>query len=124
MGVAGPFLDHAPFPIREEDATFLLEPDEVLSLRLRDKRTVDISNLDQLHSTAASLATAITQGRFLLIYRRGKDLVRESLTIPLVAMAQDDFANRLALVTKDFTEAPAVQPKQVMDNESGFPIPR
>ncbi len=103
---------------------FVLEPDQVLSLRFRARRNVDYSDTEELHVIADSLASPITQGRLLIIYCRGQQVVRESVVIPLVTEAQNDFAKRLAIVTKDFTEVPAVQPKQVMDNESGFPIPR
>jgi hypothetical protein len=44
--------------------------------------------------------------------------------VPLVTDAQDYFVKRLAIVTKDFIEVPAVQRQQVVDNESGFPIAR
>ncbi len=103
---------------------FVLEPDEVLSLRLRATRSVEYGDPTEVRMIADQLATPITQGRLLLIYRRGQQLIRENVVVPLVTDAQDYFVKRLAIVTKDFTEVPAVQRQQVVDNESGFPIAR
>ena len=103
---------------------FVLEPDEVLSLRLRATRSVEYGHPAEVRVIARQLATPITQGRLLLIYRRGQQLVRETVVVPLVTDAQDYFVNRLAIVTKEFTEVPALQRQQVVDNESGFPIAR
>ncbi len=108
---------------------FVLDPDEVLSLRLRARHGIDWSpswDLAALKDVAESLARPVTQGRMLLIYRRGPSLVRETVVLPLVSEAHEDFAQRLAKVTANFTTMPSVQARAIdpYGTDSGFPIPR
>ncbi len=108
---------------------FVLEPDEVLSLRLRMLSGIDWSpswDLARLKEASESLSTPVCHGRILLIYRRGPSLVRETVVLPLRVDAQSDFAQRLATITTNFTVRPAIEQRNIdrIGTDSGFPIAR
>jgi hypothetical protein len=107
---------------------FPLEADAVLTLRLRWRGGVDWSSmwdLANLRDAAESLDRPITQARLLVIYRSGRNLRRETVIVPLVVQAQNDWRERLATVTLDFTAMPDVQPRTIDPYEiSGISIAR
>jgi hypothetical protein len=107
---------------------FPLEADAVLTLRLRWRGGVDWSpvwDLANLRDAAESLARPITQARLLVIYRSGRTLRRQSVIVPLVVQAQNDWRERLATVTHDFTMLPDVRRWTIDPYEgSGIPIAR
>jgi hypothetical protein len=124
-------LTRGVFEIHSETSIppFLVEPDAVMTLRLRWRGGIDWSpawDVGKLREAAESLSLPITGARLLLIYRAGAKVFRKTVEVAMAVQAQDDYRERLGLVTKSFTQRPAVTPRAIdpYDIGSGVPIAR
>ncbi|MDQ6947322.1 MAG: hypothetical protein M3256_13895 [Actinomycetota bacterium] len=124
-------LTRGVFEIHSETSIppFLVEPDAVMTLRLRWRGGIDWSaawDIDKLRQAAESLSLPITGARLLLIYRAGPKVFRKTIKVELSVQAQDDYRQRLGLVTNSFSERPQAAPRSIdpYDVGSGVPIAR
>ena len=101
-------------PLMESEMTFLplvLEPDEVVTLRFRSRRGIDWSDrwtLDALREVAVSLGRRITQAELQAVFRRGSEVVEQTIMVAVRAEQQAEYVHDLECLTEGFTQRPAM----------------
>lgn len=98
---------------------FVLEPDDVVSLRFRIRRGIDwgpewgLLDLKRVHD---GLLTEIGGARGVMVWRRGSEVMRTRFWVPIVVEQQQLYRDRLKALTENFTERPDIR-RQVMSVE-------
>jgi len=106
------YLEFIPGP-------YVLEPDEVITMRLRARPFVDWSEtwtIERLREMALTLRQPIGGVEVRLRYRQGQRLVDQIFRITgLTVLQQPLYAERLRTLTGDFTDRPQVQERAITD---------
>jgi len=106
------YLDFIPGP-------HILEPDEVITMRLRFRPGIDWSqrwNLKALREMCNALQRPIMAIRVTAIYRRGRSVMHDSFKVDgLQVLQQDKYAARVSEITNDFRARPTVEERAITD---------
>jgi hypothetical protein len=93
-------------------APYVLEPDDVITMRLRARPCVDWSKqwtLDRIRQLATALQQPIAAVRVTAIYRRGRDVVQQGFVVKgLTVLQQELYVSQLETLTDDFQALPPV----------------
>jgi hypothetical protein len=89
---------------------YLLEPDDVITLRFRARQGLDWSDrwgLQELRKFADAISRPIEGAKLTASFRRGAVLVRRSFTVSVRVLQQQEFHELLRSSTAEFTERPS-----------------
>jgi len=90
---------------------YVLEQDDVITLRFRCRRGIDWSQrwgVEELSSYADAIARPITTAAVTAVFRRGASVQQRPFTVPVRVLQQQEFHDLLCLLTADFTIRPTV----------------
>lgn len=90
----------------------LIDPEEVVILRFRSRRGIDWSEawrIAQLREFAEALESPIVSARLRVAYRRGREVVRESIVTSCQVEQQDLYRTRLVELTRNLTRRPSIE---------------
>jgi hypothetical protein len=106
------YLEYIPGP-------YLLEPDDVMTMRLRARPHIDWSakwTLAKLKKLADALSEPIAGVGVTAIYRRGDRLIRQPFIIKDVTVLQQElYVGRLRELTNEFTTRPNPTERVITD---------
>lgn len=91
---------------------FVLDPDDVISLRFSCRRGVDWSDRWDLQAIKAifdSLDRPIASARLRMVYRRGSRVVEERVKVPISVEQQELYRGLLARITQEFLVRPVIK---------------
>jgi hypothetical protein len=98
---------------------YVLEPDDVITMRLRTRPGIDWSDrwtLEKIRELWAALQQPIGGMSVTAIYRRGSRVERQPFIIKdLTVLQQELYVSQLQALTKDFQERPTVQEQAITD---------
>lgn len=95
---------------------YVLEPDDVITLRFRIRRGIDWSprwTLAELQRFSEALDSPIVRAYGRLVWRRGDKLRTDDFQLPIVATQQAEFREALASSTKGFTSRPDIPLREI-----------
>lgn len=105
------------FRTEERPPPFVLDPDDVITLRFRSRRGVDWGNPkwtpSSLEQFADALATPISMARVLATYRSRDKLISDEFVVPVSVSQQDLYVELLHSLTAEFTETPDIAPLHI-----------
>jgi hypothetical protein len=94
---------------------YVLEPDDVITLRFRSRRGIDWQpawTLGRIQELAAGLARPVKSCTIRAVYRRGHKVEIRDFKIAVLTQQQDVYADALGTLTNVFTQLPQALPLQ------------
>jgi hypothetical protein len=95
---------------------YVLEPDDVITLRFRCRRGIDWSQrwgLDELRAFADAISRDISAARVTLTFRRGASVEERNSTVSVRVAQQGEFRDLLRSLTADFTARPELPEQSI-----------
>jgi hypothetical protein len=95
---------------------YVLEADDVVTLRFRMRRGIDWSprwDLAALREFSQRLEAPLVRAWLQIVWRRGDKLVTEDFHVPIEVAQQDGYVRALKALTRDFTVRPDVPEQHI-----------
>ena len=92
---------------------YVLEPDDVITLRFRARRGIDWQagwTLHRIQQLADGLARPISWCTIRAVYRRGHKVITYDFRLTLRIVQQEAYADALGTLTNAFTQMPEALP--------------